>query len=60
MIFQLFLNGADKLVTQNSINLLWQTETQKIEKDITYEKQQTHIGYVKDGNFDFEILGIRG
>ncbi|MEP7109947.1 MAG: membrane protein insertase YidC [Ferruginibacter sp.] len=55
--FSIKLEGADKLVTQNSINLLWQTETLKIEKDITYEKQQTHIAHVKDGSFDFENLG---
>lgn len=55
--FSIVLNEADKLVTQNSINLLWQTETEKIEKDITYEKQQTHIAHVKEGNYDFEMLG---
>ncbi len=55
--FSIILNEADKLVTQNSINLLWQTQTDKIEKDMTYEKQQTHIAQVKEGNYDFEMLG---
>ena len=55
--FNISLNGADKLVSQNTINLLWQTEVPQIEKDITYERGQTHICYFKDGSYDFEYLG---
>ena len=55
--FNIIMNGADKLVSQNSINLLWQTETPQIEKDIKYERQQSQIGYLKEGNYDFEHLG---
>jgi len=55
--FSINMEGADKLVTQNSINLLWQTQTQRVEKDITYEKQQTHISQVSGGSYDFEMLG---
>jgi len=51
------INGADKLVSQNTINLLWQTETPQIEKDIKYEREQTHICYLKNGDYDFEYLG---
>ena len=55
--FSIILAEANKLVTQNSINLLWQTQTEQVEKDIHYEKQQTHICQVKDGSYDFEMLG---
>jgi len=55
--FSIVLEGADRLVTKNSINLLWQTETQRVEKDITYEKQQSHICQVSEGSFDFEMVG---
>lgn len=55
--FSIILKEADKLVTQNSISLLWQTQTEQVEKDIHYEKQQTHICQVKDGSYDFEMLG---
>jgi len=55
--FSIVLLGADRLVTKNSINLLWQTETQRVEKDITYEKQQSHICQVSEGKFDFEMVG---
>ena len=55
--FSISMNGADKLVSQNTINLLWQTETPQVEKDIVYERQQTHICYLKDGSYDFEYVG---
>jgi len=55
--FNLSMLGADKLVSQNTINLLWQTETPQVEKDIAYERQQTHICYVKNGDYDFEYVG---
>jgi len=58
--FSILLNGANQLVSQNTIDLMWQTQAQQIEKDFTYEKQQTHICYVNEGNFNFENLGNTG
>jgi len=55
--FSIQLEGADQLVTQQSINLLWQTQTERIEKDLKYEKEQTQIAELSEGNFDFEMLG---
>ena len=55
--FNLVINGADKLITQNKINLTWQTEALQVEKNIEHEKAQSHIGYVEDGDYDFENLG---
>ena len=55
--FSINMEGADKLVTQNSFNLLWQTQTRQIEKDFNYEKTQSHICQVKNGSFDFELIG---
>jgi YidC/Oxa1 family membrane protein insertase len=54
--FNLSMIGADKLVSQNTINLVWQTETPQVEKDIKYERQQTHICYLKNGSYDFEYV----
>lgn len=54
--FDLSMTGADKWVSQNAINLLWQTETPQVEKDIEYERTQTHICYLKNGNYDFEYV----
>lgn len=55
--FNIVMNGANQLVSQNTISLLWQTEAPQVEKDIKYERQQTHICYLKNGNYDFEYLG---
>lgn len=50
-------NGADKLITQNKINLTWQVQAPQVEKDIAHEKVQSHIAYVENGDYDFEDLG---
>ncbi len=55
--FNLSMNGADKLVSQNTIDLQWQTEIPQVEKDIKYERGQTHICYVKNDSYDFEYVG---
>ncbi len=55
--FSIILKGADKLVTQNIINLNWQVATQKVEKDIHFEKQQSHLSYLTDDKYDFESFG---
>lgn len=52
--------GADKLISKNALSLLWQCQAPRIEKDMNYEKQQTEICYLKDGNYDFERLGNTG
>jgi YidC/Oxa1 family membrane protein insertase len=55
--FNLQLNGADKLLTQNSLNLIWQTKANKLEKDLAYEKMQTQVAYVTDEEFDYHTVG---
>ncbi len=51
------LTAADKLFTQNTLLLNWKAEALQQEKDIEHEKQQSHIAYVKDGDYDFDNLG---
>lgn len=55
--FYVNLNGADKLVTQNILNITWQAKTPQVEKDNDYEKLQSHVAYVEDGDYDFYALG---
>jgi YidC/Oxa1 family membrane protein insertase len=52
--------GADKLISKNSISLLWETQSPRIEKDMNYEKQQTEICHLKEDKYDFERLGNSG
>ena len=47
------VSGADKLFTNNAMNLFWQTETDKAENDLHYERMQTHICYLRKRNYDF-------
>lgn len=54
--FNITLDGADKLVTQNTLNLTWQSQALKQEKDILWETQQSHIDFVENGDYDFEHL----
>ncbi|MEO6539595.1 MAG: membrane protein insertase YidC, partial [Ferruginibacter sp.] len=55
--FTISMKNADKLVSQNTIDLVWQVETPQVEKDIKYERQQAQIGYLEDGDYDFEHVG---
>jgi YidC/Oxa1 family membrane protein insertase len=58
--FNVNLLGADKLVTQNTMNLTWQAQAPQVERDEAYEKLQSHISYVAEGDYDFENLGTGG
>lgn len=53
------LMGADKLLTQGNMNLTWQYAAAQQESDIDFEKQNTQVGYVKDGSFDYHTIGRR-
>lgn len=55
--FTIVFNGADKLITQNKVNLTWQSQAPQVEKDISHERVQSHIAYVEDGDYDFKDLG---
>lgn len=57
--FEILFNGADKLLTQGVLNLNWQYEAIQQEKDLSFEKQNTQIGYVLDGEFDYHTIGRR-
>ncbi|MEJ7625355.1 MAG: membrane protein insertase YidC [Ferruginibacter sp.] len=51
------IDGSDRLFNQNTVGLLWQTEGVQAEKDNSYERSQTNIAYVENGDFDFEHIG---
>jgi len=56
--FSIGLAKAEQLVTKNTVPFLWQTQTSRVERDMTYERQQTEISYLKEGKYDFEHLGV--
>lgn len=53
------LQGAQQLVTQETLHLNWQYEAIKQESDIAYEKQNTQVGFMEDGQFDYFTIGNR-
>ena len=51
--FAVKMNGADKLLSQGKMNLIWQYRAIQQESDISFEKQNTQIGYIMDDEFDY-------
>ena len=51
--WNLILNGAGKLFTSNTLNINWQVEAAKQQADIKYERTQSRLCYVTDGDYDF-------
>ena len=50
--FNLSLNGVPQLLTGNALDLTWQNRAVQLQKDLDYEKQQSHITYREDGDYD--------
>lgn len=57
--FTVQMDGADKLLTQGNLNLTWQYKALQQESDVSFEKQNTQIGYIMDGDFDYHTIGRR-
>ena len=51
--FDLSINGANQLLTNNTLFLRWQNQAVRQQKDIAYERQQSQIGYRVDGDYDY-------
>jgi YidC/Oxa1 family membrane protein insertase len=58
MDFSAKLKGAS-LLSQGIMNLTWQYTAAQQESDISFEKQNTQVGYIKDGSFDYHTIGRR-
>lgn len=55
--FNVKMKGANTLLSQGTMNLEWHYAAAQQESDISFEKQNTQIGYVKDGSFDYHTIG---
>jgi YidC/Oxa1 family membrane protein insertase len=51
------LNGANTLLPQNSLNMIWQVQSRQHELDIQGEKRETQIGLMEKGGFDYFTMG---
>lgn len=54
--FNIQMNGSDKMLSQNVLNLTWQNKAVKLEKSFDYEKQNSQIGYNLNGEYDYNTL----
>ena len=57
--FEVQLNGGEKLLTQGVMNLTWNYTAAQQESDIDFEKQNTQVGFLEDGEFDYFTVGNR-
>jgi YidC/Oxa1 family membrane protein insertase len=57
--FNVKLNGADQLLTGGVMNLIWQYAAAQQESSLSFEKENTQVGYVEDGEFDYHTIGRR-
>jgi len=57
--FNIRVQGANRLFDRGEMNLTWQYAAAQQESDVSYEKTNTQIGYVKDGSFDYHTIGRR-
>ncbi len=55
--FNIQVNGANKLLQDGKMNLTWQYAAAQQESDISFEKTNTQVGYVEDGDFDYHTIG---
>lgn len=51
--FNIKVKGAERILPGGHINLQWQYAAAQQESSLNYEWQNTQIGYVKDGSFDY-------
>jgi YidC/Oxa1 family membrane protein insertase len=51
--FNVMLNGAPQLTSNNTLDFLWQNKANQLQKDISYERQQSQISYRVNQNFDY-------
>lgn len=51
--FDLLINGVPQLLANNTLHLRWQNKAVRQQKDISYERQQSQIGYRVNGEYDY-------
>jgi len=55
--FDVQFRGLNKLLTNGLMNLTWNYAAAQQESDIGFEKQNTQVGYIEDGEFDYHTVG---
>jgi len=50
--FTIRINGVNRLLSNNTLYINWQNRAMQQQKDLTYERQQSQIGYRVNGDYD--------
>ncbi|HYO22061.1 MAG TPA: membrane protein insertase YidC [Flavisolibacter sp.] len=50
--FTITVDGVQQVLGTNTLNLTWQANAVKQQKDIEYERTQSKVGYVYEGDYD--------
>jgi len=53
LLWDLQVKGAEKLFTQNKVNLVWQVQADQQELDIQTEKRETQLGLYDQNGYDY-------
>lgn len=51
------VNGVERLVDDRTLRTQWDYTALKQEQDIKFEKQNTQVGYIENGEFDYHTIG---
>jgi YidC/Oxa1 family membrane protein insertase len=51
--FNIGINGANQLLSNNTLNLLWQDKAVRQQKDLSLERTNSQIAYKVGGDYDF-------
>lgn len=54
--FSVKMKGADNLLTGGTMNLSWQYTAAQQESSVSYERENTQVGYVLDDEFDYHTI----
>lgn len=54
--FSVKMKGADKLLTGGTMNLSWKYTAAQQESSVSYERENTQVGYVLDDEFDYHTI----
>ena len=57
--FNIQLSGVEKLFTPSTMNIIWQSKAIQKEKSLSWEKQQSQIGYRVNNDFDYNTITAR-
>ncbi len=57
--FNIQLNGANTLLTNGALNFNWSARAKQLERDLSYEKTNSQVGFNEAGEFDYYGISNR-